>query len=254
MSTECKILYHYTDVGALASMCQEDGICLRMTNTNCLNDKEELIIGYDLLHHIYPENRLENKDGSELHSEYVVSLSKAKDCLPMWTTYGNNGNGVAIGFNEERLTKWLEEHAFPHDYCIYDKSLFRSKLDEEIPPYYWDKDKQLGPLAKIYAQVSHDSLVCLLLKNPAFCYEEEFRIAKYVDPRYPSKNQNIKFRDRNGILVPFIELKLPYNLLECVMLGPTNNYSTNQVTVDLLLKCKGVGNVKVKHSSIPYRE
>lgn len=247
-----KTLYHYTDISALASMFQEDGICLRMTNTNCLNDKEELITGFNLLQSIYPKNRLMNKDGSELQNEYVVSLSKAEECLPIWTTYGNNGNGVAIGFNEERLTKWLEEHAYPHDYCIYDQTLFRSKLDEEIPQYYSGK-RLSGSFSKVYAQVSHDSLVCLLLKNPAFCYEEEFRIAKYVDPRYPDKDQIIKFRERNGILVPFIELKLPYDLLDCIMLGPTNNYNTNKVTVNLLLTYRGLGNIKIKCSSIPYR-
>lgn len=86
MSSNSMILYHHTDIEALASMCTDNGFCFRMTNARFLNDKDEYLAGYEIIQNVYPEvlRHLRDKTG-ESENHYVVSLSNVYDSLPCGT-------------------------------------------------------------------------------------------------------------------------------------------------------------------------
>ena len=53
---------------------------------------------------------------------YAFSLSEHADSLPMWVAYGNNGQGVAIGFDTEEFARAAAEYP----YCHFLKMAYRT--------------------------------------------------------------------------------------------------------------------------------
>lgn len=49
--------------------------------------------------------------GMNLLQYFVISLSKARDSLPMWNTYGNEGGGVCLKFETEDLQPNVKDYA-----------------------------------------------------------------------------------------------------------------------------------------------
>lgn len=45
---------------------------------------------------------------NEIRDSYVLSLSKLEDSLTAWRAYGENGKGVAIGFDKALLTSFCK--------------------------------------------------------------------------------------------------------------------------------------------------
>lgn len=256
MSSNSMILYHYTDIEALASMCTDNGFCFRMTNARFLNDKDEYLAGYEIIQNVYPEvlRHVRDKTG-ESENHYVVSLSDTFDSLPMWNTYGKKGNGVAIGLDKVKLCEWLEEKGFPYGLCKYNEELFKTRFKEESTPRYLiEKAKESYDNFGDYVGISWSSFKCLLYKNPAFEYEKEFRFSEFVYPQTSGYENipNIKFRERNNLLIPYIEEVIPYRLISSILLGPSNGNDLNMLSLDILRKRYRI-RCNIKQSELPYR-
>lgn len=251
------VLCHYTDISALASMCVEDGLIFRMTNSRFLNDKDEYIAGYEIIEKSFPDElkNLRDKKG-ESRNHYVISLSNAYNSLPMWNTYGRNGNGIAIEFDKVKLFEWLEEKGYPYGFCKYDEEQFKKQFKDEVTPEYLkDKNKKRKNHISEYADISWSSFKCLLYKNPAFEYEQELRFSKFVYP-YESEHKNtskIKFRERNNKLIPYIEEKIPYNLVSRIILGPSNGNDLNMISLEILRKRFKII-CDIEQSKLPFRD
>ena len=91
---------------------------------------------------------------------------------------------------------------------------------------------------------------CLGAKNIAYQNEQERRCVVYVkDPRY------VKHKVKNGIIVPFVEVRIPKDALKEVIIGPTNTSQIARQSVIHFLTMNGydLDKVKVTLSKIPYR-
>lgn len=58
---------------------------------------------------------------------------------------------------------------------------------------------------------------CLGAKNKAYCVENEIRCITTSD------NKEVKFKIKNGLVIPFLEISLPKSALKNIVIGPTNN-------------------------------
>ena len=133
------LIYHYTNASALLGMfknCSKENPYITMwaTHSLYLNDPTEYEYGKEKCYEILPI--LEEKMGIPAESRistmrdlyitemsklrdsissthpssiqygtpYLISFSKSEDSLPMWSNYAQNGNGIAIGFNPEKLS------------------------------------------------------------------------------------------------------------------------------------------------------
>ena len=137
------LIYHYTNASALLGMfknCSKENPYITMWATHALylNDPTEYEYGKEKCYDILPI--LEEKMGIPVESRistmrdmyitemsklrdfisstrpnsiqygtpYLISFSKSEDSLPMWSNYAQNGNGIAIGFNPDKLSEYIK--------------------------------------------------------------------------------------------------------------------------------------------------
>jgi hypothetical protein len=87
------------------------------------------------------------------------------------------------------------------------------------------------------------------IKNPAYKYEDEYRFC------CREFNNKVNYRNRNGLLLPYIEVKLPLTALKLVAIGPTADKNRQMMLVAKLLKEKASDfkSLTFYSSEIPYR-
>lgn len=144
---------------------------------------------------------------------YVVSFCKECDSLTMWRLYGNNGQGINIGINEEQLKQFYTEKQRNVNICVFGCCQYTntSELAEIIRKsdawkQYESNPNNLIPLLAIYNQ-------SLLYKHEAFQDENEFRIGiyEYADEEFIYKNNQV---------VPYQELLIPLDCIQTITIGP----------------------------------
>ena len=109
-----------------------------------------------------------------------------------------------------------------------------------------------------------------MMKHHSYSYEEEVRLVDHIilldelDDRFQKiKTQPLnhsfkkpaepKVRVKNGLLIPYKEIKLPTSCLTSVIVGPTINSRLQCEAMELLLK-RAELEIKVIPSSIPFRQ
>ena len=139
------LLYHYTSMNALFEILKDvtpakngnppvNTIKMRATHAHFMNDPVEYRYLTDILIKVIKEGDLfaqsdETQLGDKIKQDILImdmmdgvppvfSLSKHRDELPMWETYGLSGKGVAIGFSYKSL-KSLEASGWKLEECNY---------------------------------------------------------------------------------------------------------------------------------------
>lgn len=277
MEEEPKILYHYTSMANLLKILQgvkETGnLTLRGTHVEYLNDREELLIANKTITKELKlldiesgnEKSLENISDEFLLSTaslftslpFIVSFSVNSDSLPMWNTYADNGQGIAIGISNPRyLEKDFEEISVYK--CIYDIQnyireirigLLKSLYDSII--FFDNQHGMNGYPADLSKSLS-------ILKNHSFEYEQEFRLVKsFFGDDF---NDQIGFSEKDGLIKPFAKFEFPKSILKEIIIGPCSNFGLSRQSLAMCLYKMGYSNkpddpyfVEIKKSNVPYR-
>lgn len=237
------VVFHYTSAESFEKILRAGKIWL--TNAACVNDHHELSypvrIARDVLGEIAvgedePTKSLlhELAEGLDAHSGlfgeyYIGSFSLEGNLLSQWRAYCPDG-GYSLGLDPEKLARILsrrkDELLFGP--VIYDKSEQRSIIKNFIVErlHYGQKLRaQFPDVDEVrYQKAIIDSIsigvgsTFQFIKMPAFREEREWRIVHAGPGR-----SALKFRVRNGILTPYVEVdltqrrKLP---LETVFISP----------------------------------
>lgn len=195
------------------------------------------------------------------HIPFSISFSARGDYLPMWALYGQNMKGVCLKFK----TFDLEKHVFTLgtdytlDNVVYNVEGEREKLENLIDFSYKlnldDKKKNTKPT--IDDKVGELADLCLIVspfyKYQDYEYEQEVRLAyiKY----YPAKfdyNNPVKELEQYEIK-PFVEIPIPINCMEKIIIGPDANYEVMKHILELELVNCGINPHIIKQSRIAYR-
>lgn len=89
--------------------------------------------------------------------------------------------------------------------------------------------------------------VAAYIKHESYKYEQEVR-CKAI------KSSEIKFRESNGLIIPYTELRIPIDAIEEIIIGPTQDVERMKLAIEMLLKTNGIyRDIKIKESKIPYR-
>lgn len=256
---DTQILYHYTSIDALfGGIIVKDNpqpnkeICLWATNCLYMNDPEELNSGVQLAHEVL---KIPSKESIQSLKErvkddvYIVSFSSAIECLPMWNMYGKNGHGLALGFDTTELSKIYNLYK-----CIYATEANKEWIKNEIlkiPTDWWKQVKIENILSNTLENADSMFLLYLTLwlsgKNPAYEYEKETRCI------FINRN-NIKYRLRDNLIVPYIEQYIPKSALKEIWIGPTNDMERATRSLRTYLDHMGFNDVEIKQSKVPYRD
>lgn len=230
-------LYHYTSAEGLKGIVENRRIWA--TDIFGLNDWTEFLLGRDAaveyLAELCPgalgddagqmewikKEVAEISVGRCLHT-YVCSFSNAEDDVSQWRAYCPRG-GYAIGFPMERLRALTKAKTsdFNLRRCEYrrdrQKAIMKAMVDEALRQ---EPDAYTKVLAGKGDETAKSAIRCALsntlhwrlaeksptIKSTAFKSEREWRaISK---PRSDNYKATRKFRVRNGLTIPYLELSL----------------------------------------------
>lgn len=244
-------VYHYTDLNALINIIANDRIILRATNILYLNDPHELIEGISAINAI---QNIQIEQGA-FRNYYITSFSSNQDNLNMWGMYAANGNGCALAFDYDELSRGYEimkKCTYGKDETESNFSSFHNLIQTGVFSSFSG-----AKLSKVDEEANRNALTannvittCLGAKNEAYRYENETRGIVYCnDPKH------IRFRTRNNYIIPYLEISLSKKALKEIIIGPTDNTYLKEQSIFHFLQIKGynLDDIKIIKSKIPYR-
>lgn len=294
------LIYHYTNLSALIGIIENQ--CLWATHLYFLNDRNEYKHGMGIVKEVIESIKTE-ENRSILHAisvvlddiskvdKYVICFSKNGDSLSQWRAYGNNGNGVSIGFNRKKLeSALLGKNSYR--YIVYSKekqiaavkliiteasSFFLPKKEK----YKWPNDSYFYRLVGYCVSNVLDFIIANY-KDQAFEEEKEYRIeCKQFHNMLNAKAErlDIYHRTNEKIIIPYTKMytkpieykgsnpkkKLPLRFkvtqlpIEEIVIGPSSNQeevinSVKELLGNNFYSLNSVlADLKVLKSNIPYR-
>lgn len=268
-------IYHYTSPEALMNILRNDGIYLRYTKFNCLNDKNERenikTVYSDLIAELKSQNlyqdrflaKIKNLDfidknyietideqNKKIISEFpkekfVCCFSKDEDLLGMWRYYVKNkeSKGYCIGLSQKSANLDCKR-------IIYSDSEKKEILNEFIKAIY-----KLNDVSADINYILNDYLkdISLFFKDKCFSDEKEIRseINRYKE-KSSEKEHPIQFRNSNGTFIPYIEKKFPKEMLKSITLSPLMNMDDER-NLRYMLEYLGYNNFEIRKSKLPIR-
>lgn len=215
---------------------------------------------------------------------YLISFSGAKDSIPMWGMYAQKGGGIALVFDRDRLEGRFSADKYKD--CIYcndgDTDLLMGYIERKYKEFIKVNDakkvdaprgkmKRMRAMARIH-EIYRE--ICPYVKHKSFEYEKEFRIVvsnpkpisyefgdeHSLSDHYSQQHSNpssaaIYFREKDGLIIPFVHQKIPVDYLKGIVVGPTADFIRMKDALTILLKNKGVdiSKIDIIKSEVPYR-
>lgn len=274
-------LYHYTSIGSLFSILQNETI--RLTDYRFLNDTQELSYALnwlkdylapkaeeefgkkvltaidDNVEHGKIERIKSISDGSpymqrylcDIHY-YILSLSRRYDDLAMWRMYAKDG--CCIKFNSQKLKEFF--------YGFRDANLEKglmNLIDGEVE--YEIKESTRHAINYFYSikneLMIYDEILmfCLLFKSPSFSFEHEYRMGIPFEDQYLGENCSKEFLLSGTTIRPQLELKnFPIrDIIEEITISPFVTSELTKIGIQELLISKGISPDVVRLSQISIR-
>lgn len=273
-------LYHYTSIGSLFSILQNETI--RLTDYRFLNDTQELsyalnwlkdylapkaeeefgkkvLTAIDNVEHGKIERIKSISNGSpymqrylcDIHY-YILSLSRRYDDLAMWRMYAKDG--CCIKFNSQKLKEFF--------YGFRDANLEKglmNLIDGEVE--YEIKESTRHAINYFYSikneLMIYDEILmfCLLFKSPSFSFEHEYRMGIPFEDQYLGENCSKEFLLSGTTIRPQLELKnFPIrDIIEEITISPFVTSELTKIGIQELLISKGISPDVVRLSQISIR-
>lgn len=234
--------FHYTSLNTFLQIIQNRSV--RFTEIRRSNDSLEgtfFVQSFEsLLSHLkYPEyfinacahilNRFLN-----IYSYYGMCLTSEADDLSQWRAYGQNGRGVSIGFDLEKLydcakktklsigTKSIEIRYgkeailewFEDLNSVFSELDIGSEKDWVDPEkIFIDKDPKFKNFVDALEIFSRH---CFDVKNEVFRAEKETRI---VQETVFTFSNGLRFYERNGRIIPYYDVEITPECIDVIVIG-----------------------------------
>lgn len=273
-------LYHYTSIGSLFSILQNETI--RLTDYRFLNDTQELsyalnwlkdylapkdeeefgkkvLTAIDNVEHGKMERIKSVSDGSpymqrylcDIHY-YILSLSRLYDDLAMWRMYAKDG--CCIKFNSQKL----KEFFYGFRDANFDNGLM-NPIDGKIQ---YEISEELKKAINFHYNLKNELMLyddilrfCLLVKSPSFSFEHEYRMGIPFEDQYLGENCSKEFLLSGTTIRPQLELKnFPIrDIIEEITISPFVTSELTKIGIQELLISKGISPDVVRLSQISIR-
>lgn len=285
-------LFHYTSIDTLSKILSnpilyKGEICLelRASSIFSMNDPSEMVYASEYLLSTLKsvESQLNITDKNICLSEYVnkktesgkyikdiileelpnmwnmvsvLSFSSNSDSLQMWAMYANDGNGVALGFNEKNLKEYARHFNIPSLFCkvAYFKDELPIETVRRIKSLYnsYIEDLNVKPASNAECQLRNILLMCSIIgasiKHNAYRSESEYRMISNTN-----QLDKVNFgTNKKGHRFAYIPHFVPIKYLDEIIIGPCCDAQLVQNTMSLKLhqiNCSA----KILKSEIPYR-
>lgn len=261
-------IYHYTTIDTLISITS--GKEFWVTKWDYLNDIDEFRVAEDVCEAVLREENVNEKTIKEIKQSiaeerlfelYLCSFSCDGDNQLLWSNY-SDCDGVNLEIDCLKLEENLEHNILwhglvPYDFELQKKLMRESFYDQLVENKDFGNIKALNEINGLQGNeyeklISHISVICelysMFFKRSCFKGESEYRFVFSID-----ENQEISFRSKNGIVLPFIRKKVKtLDFITRVTIGPTNRIDIAEKGVKELLHYYK-RDVNIVKSQIPLR-
>lgn len=214
---------------------------------------------------------------------YLISFSRAKDSLPMWGMYAKQGNGIALVFDEDRLQYTFSDSICKD--CIYcqddEMAPVMDMIQEDYNKYLHEirhEKSSISTWSTALADIRLHNMFRKIgpyVKHKSFEYEEEFRIVvsnpltvsykmgddlpafeSYSNTTSDKLSDNILFREKEGMIIPYVEQKISIDYLKGIIIGPTTDFDRQKEALRIFMRSKHIdtSHIEITKSKVPYRE
>lgn len=272
------IAYHYCTLETAYAILSNRSFYL--TDIYSSNDSMEIQYQLDLLLRLIKERDISeellelNIETSKLNYRYIYALCLCyePDLLTLWTRYANDGKGVAIGLDLDKLNI---SHQLPSQNIVPRKCVGigtckynlhdQEQIIQHAISYYLDQRLFLSSsktelnfedkLSECFMSLKRSSPV---FKHPSFADEREVRILFTPGDVYQNHSNylnigNISIHERNELNGRYYhEMTIDNDeIFKEIIIGPKNNISSDEISSFLLEN--NLSNIDIKKSNIPYR-
>ena len=284
-------VFHYTSPSSLISILKPEGPVLWFSRYDTLNDKTEGLHILDVYHEVCDcllrEERISPSSYSsvrnlempeedfflysntsdnmtcirkEKFNQYICCFSKNNDSLPMWNYYTKEGNyeGYNIGFSffntqYEGVQNDLETNCHFRLYnVIYDDKEKEQILTNELIWAYLQSRRFSDNVNEIrHYLVDFLKTLMLVFKSNYFRHEAEVR-AIFSIPQ-SNRNYQVQYRDKNGYIIPYIELGFSKKNVTAITIGPLLNDSSAKNSVNNMMRDLNYPVFDIATSKVPIR-
>lgn len=271
------LIYHYCSPQTFLQIIERQ--CIWLSSTNNMNDSAEgewfakaLKMVLKKKMNVYSEQWCDDvwrHFVDNTSPRYIACFSKRKDSLSQWRAYAQDGEGVAIGFDEEKFgaegkhihyntevkkSLCLCDAEYYDDLDIQDDLIQRAdelRCNPNNDPNHMSKSSTLF--------ASYCTALSIAMKNPAFEEEDEKRLVYSAiilkdDEGIKVKNPigDLHHRISNGFLTSYFEYNFPVDdLIKEIILGPKNKFQ--DIDMRSFLAMNSLGNVGFSRSTATYR-
>lgn len=277
-------VYHYTSIDTFFKIVdgvEDDHFIFRAGSLYTMNDRQEMILGYDYIKKYLPlvekelgvkeEEKIFNmtnsqKDNKKIKDNYgswvmnddttnfIVSFSQSPDILPMWSLYGDHGRGVCLEFSPYIIKKYYNDNKINNhltiESCKYTEEEIKDFILRNLSIVYelfLNHESQKDRL-KPYTKATYLTTMCCVvgafIKHPGFEYEKEIRMNVFKNIK------DWKFNEINHRV--YVEIPIPKKSLTGVIVGPAANLYDFRNSIVLCLRKVGLS-IEPKHSAIPFK-
>lgn len=232
-------LWHYTNFNALDGIMNNKEIWF--SSVAGMNDKSESNDFIDKLERAVLEELEQNQSEKakevfdkirfELKKNYpfIFCVSYAGDDAAQWERYANNGQGVALVFNEEILRKLMESNEFIVNDEYYEYDAKEHEMKQILLDYI--RKHQLSGFLSLDGLIDNLLLCATIHKHQSFVSEKEVRIA----PLFVEENDEHITYKIAGIIKKVYVVDLQFlckkedvkftDLIEAIVIGPKSQQS-----------------------------
>lgn len=259
-----EILYHYTSMNAFFEIMKgvesiNSDLKFWASHVSFMNDpgeymylireiaemlrEHELFAESDGMYHLADSLRWDIHTWDIVSGQPAVfSLSEKRDELTMWQVYGQGGKGIAIGFDKDILASIGNDWQL-HQCSYLSRENVREVIDIEEVRACFGGDEEGNARADLVAlnQVIANRI---LVKHPAFSHEGEWRLSR-------NDHLNYRYRERNGIIIPYLELVLKAGAIREIWIGPTAYPNLSEKSLQMFLHSLHI-HYELYKSSVPY--
>ena len=275
-----ELMYHYTSADGLMGIIGKEHVKLRFTKYSVLNDTQEGKILKDRYIAVCNElsekgiidnevkeafmeaieNPIQNythtlkdekgtiieKGNYNIEDMFICSFSRKQDSLSMWNYYVKNGGYQ--GYNIKiRCPIQKDIRAFRVEYSDENLKEVMTRCAERINERR-ETEKQYRSLLNM---LRHYLGFCRLIhKSEYFEHEEEVRLILTAED---AEKRKCKFREKNGVLMPYIERDFDKEILQKITVGPLIEREVAKENLELYLENNEYENVEIDYSKAPIR-
>jgi len=188
----------------------------------------------------------------------LASFCEQHDLLSQWRSYGNDGRGVALGFNSERLLDVAQRNGLRLLRCVYEPAE-HERISASLTDMLLEARRAApdGDGAELIAQFNEVFLrVAPVIKDHRFGEEREWRLVSTpVAFDHPSIIAVLKGNQASVKLTVKLtgDSEAMSNMIPRITIGPTLDPHNVSDAIDVLSQRNGFHISDIGISEIPYR-